>query len=297
MPDHYVSTVFETDIIRIENFHCHGTERSGEETASSHEIVFLRKGVYERRNSFGNVVADLNHILFFHRNQPYQIAHPLPGGDTSTVIAIAPSILREMVQSLDPSVEERPNAPFAAGHGLAEMQHHIRLHRVLRAASAGVEPLEIEENVLILAASAIRQPFQTVHGQRWRTPPTTLKGERDLVNQTKTVIAARFRDKLSLKRLASETFTSPYHLCRVFKRETGLSIHRYLLRLRLLHALDDIAETPGINLTQVAIHLGFSSHSHFTSAFQAAFGIPPSRFARELSGRSRKDLEAKMKPE
>jgi len=290
MPNHYISTVFETDILRIENFCCCGAEHSGEEMATSHEIVFPRHGAFERSNAYGKIVADANHVLFFHQNQPYQIRHPVPGGDTSTIIALNPSVLLDMVQTVDPTVEERPDAPFTAGHSLAESQHHIRLHRLLKAASTGIDPLEIEESALTFAASVIQQSYQAANRRQWRTRSDTTEGRRDVVNRVKIVLAARFRDKLSLNQLARETFTSAYHLCRVFKDETGLPIHRYLLRLRLTHALEDIAENPNVNLTRVALNLGFNSHSHFTAAFQQTFGIAPSRFARESSARSVREL-------
>jgi AraC-like DNA-binding protein len=297
MPDHYVSSLFESDLIRIENFDCQGPKHSGEEMASNHEMVFVRKGAFERNNAFGRMVADSNHILFFHQNQSYQITHPLAGGDTSTVISIAPSALLDIIEVIDPSVQERPQAPFTSGHGLAGSRQQLRLHRVLRAASLGVEPLQIEEQVLTLAASVIRQAHHAAGRRHGCTRPPTASCRGAIANQAKIVLAERFREKLSLKQLASETFTSPYHLCRVFKRDTGLPIHHYLLRLRLTRSLDDIAENPGINLAQVAFGLGFSSHSHFTAAFQKAFGTPPSRFARESSARTVKELKARMGPQ
>jgi hypothetical protein len=61
-----------------------------------------------RRNGFGEVVADVNQVLFFHQHQPYQIRHPIPGGDVSTSIAISPPVMVDMIQAFDPSVEGRP---------------------------------------------------------------------------------------------------------------------------------------------------------------------------------------------
>jgi AraC-like DNA-binding protein len=59
-------------------------------------------------------------------------------------------------------------------------------------------------------------------------------------------------------------------------------LHQYLTQLRLAHALDALPSTS--DLTQLALDVGFSSHSHFTSRFRRAFGTTPSRF-RELSRR------------
>ena len=65
-----------------------------------------------------------------------------------------------------------------------------------------------------------------------------------------------------------------YHLARVFKERTGLTLHAYRDQLRLRASLDPVAEGRA-DLTELALDLGYSSHSHFTDAFRRAFGAPP----------------------
>jgi AraC family transcriptional regulator len=107
---------------------------------------------------------------------------------------------------------------------------------------------------------------------------------RPLVDAARVVLARRFRDKLSLGELARAVFSSPFHLARIFRRETGLSLHRHLTRLRLRHALEHLADGKP-DLTMLALDLGFSSHAHFTHAFRNEFGYAPSEFSRQLSMR------------
>jgi transcriptional regulator GlxA family with amidase domain len=66
-----------------------------------------------------------------------------------------------------------------------------------------------------------------------------------------------------------------FHLCRVFRRHVGMTLHEYRQQLRVRHALETVA-SGDVDLLQVALELGFSGHSHFTAAFRAAFGAPPS---------------------
>ena len=47
------------------------------------------------------------------------------------------------------------------------------------------------------------------------------------------------------------------------------------MALRLRAALERIAD--GEDVATLALALGFSSHSHFTSAFRRAFGVAPSQ--------------------
>ncbi|HEY6892637.1 MAG TPA: AraC family transcriptional regulator [Rhodanobacteraceae bacterium] len=79
----------------------------------------------------------------------------------------------------------------------------------------------------------------------------------------------------SLGRLADAVGLSPFQLCRGFKRQFGSTLTAYRTRLRLLSSLEAIAS--GEDLTSVALAAGFSSHSHFTSAFRQTFGTVPSR--------------------
>jgi AraC-like DNA-binding protein len=69
-------------------------------------------------------------------------------------------------------------------------------------------------------------------------------------------------------------------LSRRFHEATGLTLHHYRAQLRLRAALELIeARTP---LTEVALEVGYSSHSHFTEAFREAYGVPPSTFTADL---------------
>jgi AraC family transcriptional regulator len=51
-------------------------------------------------------------------------------------------------------------------------------------------------------------------------------------------------------------------------------MHRYLNRLRLLEALEPLAQGEA-DLSTLALDLGFSSHSHFTAAFRKEFAMSP----------------------
>jgi AraC family transcriptional regulator len=122
------------------------------------------------------------------------------------------------------------------------------------------DPLALEE--LIVGLSDQRVPGSA----RW--------GER-----VKEVLATRLGDRLTLAELARELGTSPYHLARAFRAETGSSIHQYRIQLRVRAALLRLRED--IDLCSLGLELGFSTHSHFTETFRRVFGMPP-RAVREL---------------
>ena len=86
----------------------------------------------------------------------------------------------------------------------------------------------------------------------------------------------------SLDDLARYAGSSPYRLCRIFRAHTGQSIRAYRSQLRLRAAFDRLLQ--GADITDLALELGFSSHSHFTAAFRSRFGTSPSRLRAEFAG-------------
>jgi AraC family transcriptional regulator len=103
---------------------------------------------------------------------------------------------------------------------------------------------------------------------------------RDQVEHAREVLAFRFCERLSLADIARLARVSVFHLCRVLRRLTGLALHEYRTELRLRHALGPLEEARP-DLTQIALDVGFSSHSHFTETFRREFGLTPSAFIRD----------------
>jgi AraC-like DNA-binding protein len=109
------------------------------------------------------------------------------------------------------------------------------------------------------------------------------RARRDYVTDAKALLEQRFRETLRLDDVARALHVSTFHLCRIFKEETGVPIHRYLNRLRLREAMGSLA-AGAVDLTDLALSLGFASHSHFSNAFRKEFGMSP-RDVRRLAGK------------
>ena len=86
-------------------------------------------------------------------------------------------------------------------------------------------------------------------------------------------IEAHLAEDLSIDLLAQEFYISKYHMMRLFRQETGQSIHDYLTDRRLLRARDLIAQ--GISATESCFRSGFRSYSSFTRAYNRRFGTTP----------------------
>ena len=90
-----------------------------------------------------------------------------------------------------------------------------------------------------------------------------------MAKRTVVYLNENFTKNFTISGLAKEVFSAPFHLCRVFRRETGLTLHAYVSRLRLTTALTRLKETD-VLLKELALDLGYSSQSHFSSSLVKA---------------------------
>jgi AraC-like DNA-binding protein len=113
---------------------------------------------------------------------------------------------------------------------------------------------------------------------------TAARRHRDLAEAAKLALNQRLQSPPSLGELGRAFACSPFHLSRTFSRTVGVSLRRYLGRLRVRAAADRLA-AGAHDLTQLALELGFADHSHFTNAFRREWGVPPSAFRASLDSR------------
>lgn len=78
---------------------------------------------------------------------------------------------------------------------------------------------------------------------------------------------------IRLETLAKTAHVSKYHFLRLFKNQTGLSPHQYIIAGRVCKAKALIMR--GESLSQVALDVGFSDQSHFIRAFRKIYGYSP----------------------
>lgn len=281
MPEHlHSSTLFHSSLLTVSDWRCRptGAAFGAEEESSGYVLVFPRTGLFvERRRGRDDIVGDSTRVHFFNRNETYRVSHPVLGGDDCTSIRFGDQALREFLFEDNRSVGEASEL-FQVPSVNSSPAMSVVLHQLRQALLRQQKPdnLAVEENAvsLLIEATAI------TNRQQGRTPGParreTCKAHRDLVYASRVALVKFFRERLTLEALARAVFSSPFHLARVFRRETGISLHVYLTRLRLRQALQEIADGAS-DLTRLALELGFSSHSHFTNAFKREFGESPSR--------------------
>jgi transcriptional regulator GlxA family with amidase domain len=82
-----------------------------------------------------------------------------------------------------------------------------------------------------------------------------------------------FAEDLNMDELAERFFLSKYHMMRLFRRETGATIHGYLTERRLMLARELMKG--GMSATDACFRSGFRSYCSFTRAYGKRFGSTP----------------------
>lgn len=162
---------------------------------------------------------------------------------------------------------------MAATHAPSSRLTYFHQHLLARYLDGGSsDALLVEETTIRLVRGVVPTARIPAAGQRRRT---TTASHRHLAEDAKELLTATADENLSLHGVASRLGSSPFHLARVFRAETGFSLHDYRKQLRLRLALDQLSSSGG-SLSSLAIGLGFASHSHFTDTFRREFGVAPS---------------------
>jgi AraC family transcriptional regulator len=249
-------------------------ELSEERRQLWHVVSFIHSGAFVLHARGRAAVIDATSVLLYNPGEPFRSEHPFGCGDRGSAIVVRRDALLELLAQHDPSARERPGALFQQPHVHGLFRAYL-LQRLLvrRLQSPGAqEPLAIEEAVLkVLAEVAAGCRMAADHPVVCRE---TSRARRGYAEDVKALLQRRFRERLQLDDIARSLYVSAFHLCRLFREEVGVPIHRYLNRLRLREALGPITNGTA-DLSDLALELGFSSHSHFTASFRKEFGVSP----------------------
>ena len=292
----YEDLVFRSPEIEIGRFDVQPNDelfRDAGPIVTGQVVVFPKVPVFIQPEATKRFVADPNTTVFHDLGRPYQRFRLSSAGDQCNWFSFAPSLAREVVANIEPkAAEQEPLFKFT--HGSTDTACYVVQQNLVRylGDSLSVDSLMAQEIALRILEKALRKQLQCGVGDKRRMGSLPRTG-RELTEEAKLVLANTFRDSLPLPDIATALAVSIFHLCRVFRKGTGLSLHGYRQQLRLRASLDEIG-IPGTDLTELALDLGFSSHSHFTATFRRAFGFPPSYFRGKMNSRLVRELEGRL---
>jgi YesN/AraC family two-component response regulator len=100
------------------------------------------------------------------------------------------------------------------------------------------------------------------------------KNHSNAVMQAVSYIHLHFKEKLTLREVATAIHLTPNYLGEIFKAEMGLSFSAYLMQTRLVFARS-LLQNGRCTVTQAAFASGFNSPAYFSERFKKEYGYPP----------------------
>ncbi|HVL75002.1 MAG TPA: AraC family transcriptional regulator [Noviherbaspirillum sp.] len=94
------------------------------------------------------------------------------------------------------------------------------------------------------------------------------------IGQALQWIARHPGERTDGRALAAMVHLSESRFTHLFRQQTGLSLSRYLIWARLLHAVELAAD--GASMTEAAHGAGFADLAHLSRSFRGTFGVMPS---------------------
>jgi AraC family transcriptional regulator len=271
MADFDAQPLLLTDTIAAWDVVCLGIckHKSAEECVAATHLVFPYRGVYIHHVGRLDSVAEANQVVFINEDEPYQVSHPVEGGDSSVSIEVSVATLMELAPA--DYLQASGRAAFNRSRLRIDARTQVLTALLRHSLKRGVmDILQAETLTLTILRRAL--------GQRTSYAAAGRVGRQKLVDRAKLVLSSDLRRRWTLAEIAAYVGVSPVYLTQMFQQVEGLPLYRYQLQLRLARALDQLGDY--LDLTGLALDLGFSSHSHFSAAFKQAYGQSPSAFQR-----------------
>ena len=275
--------LLDTGVVSAGEFRCPVDHPRFEDTGPTRQycFVFPRHACWIEHDGSRPFVADSTIVPLYNQGHPYRRGVISDEGDHTDWFGVAPSVLRDMVAAHDPLRSDRTEVLFPTSFVAASAESFLAQRVVFHHLRSGITPdwLYIEEVVLTLLGDVLERAF----GKSAAQPLSPV--QTDLVERSREHLNRTYLHKEGIADVAAAVGTSEFHLCRLFRRATGSSLHGYRTALRLRRSLEWLHD--GGDILTVALEAGFAHHSHFTAAFRRAFGVPPSDFRAGISSQFR----------
>jgi AraC family transcriptional regulator len=101
------------------------------------------------------------------------------------------------------------------------------------------------------------------------------------LRRIKEFVDAKMEDELTLHEMAQSVELSTAHFSRMFRKSTGESPHRFVLRHRVERA-KEMLRAADARVLDVAVACGFKTQQHFARVFRRMCGVSPTEYRREF---------------
>lgn len=115
--------------------------------------------------------------------------------------------------------------------------------------------------------------FEILRFFQRRNISTEIEKSNDIISY----IRRHYKENISGQSVGKEFGYHKNYVSFLLKQITGMPLHRYVLHLRLMHAVE-LIENTDMTVSEIADASGFFDVAHFSSYFKKHFGITPSKY-------------------
>lgn len=101
-----------------------------------------------------------------------------------------------------------------------------------------------------------------------------------LINKCVHLIHVNLHSRLKIADIAKSLHVSRDYLSQAFKRETGISVHQYILNQKMNEAVNMLVL--GMSVNEISYTLCFCNESHFIQLFRKKYGQTPTAYMASL---------------
>jgi AraC family transcriptional regulator len=196
--------------------------------------------------------------------------------NTSLIVHVSCGLLRRAAEQID----------LDPGRAVLEVQHQFRDEQIEHIAWAlDVDRRSAQPNGSLYTESLGLALAVHLLGRyrlpRRDTPVSPIRGRGLSAVQLRRLVAfieEHLDEDLSIARLAASTAISASHFKALFKRTTGIPVHRYVIQRRVERARD-LLVAGELSTSQVALAAGFAHQSHLARAMRRLLGVAPGEIA------------------
>ncbi len=133
-----------------------------------------------------------------------------------------------------------------------------------------IRDMRINENLATLLSLIMEQSWHPEHSIKHSE-------KSEVAEHIKSILDARYMQKVSLADLAKETDYNKYYMLRLFKKQYGITIGNYIQQLRISEAKRLLRFTDH-SIEQIGEETGFPDSNYFARAFKKVEGTSPSTY-------------------
>lgn len=237
------------------------------------EMVFIEEGAAEFTISGKTYLAEENSMVFISSYEPHQVRVIRAPYHRYFAMVQAAELERAYPSSALTGIFK--NRPEGFSHCVSLKAFGNEPKRILARLMeefSGEKPYgeqmvrSLLAQVLILVYRSCPENFSTLES-----------GVNNQIREVQQFIEENFSQDLKIADLAQRFYMNHCYLTHLFKKQVGYSPKQYLLLNRLSYG-QELLETTGLSVSQIASRCGFGDANNFIRAFRESFGVPPNQF-------------------